>query len=77
MSNFTVYVSENCNGCVPVLQYIEGKDLPCEVVNVDFEETMPPPNLLVFPALFFKDRLLAYGSDIIDVLNRKLGRLTN
>ena len=71
--NFKVYINDHCPSCGVVIDYLRRNEITCEVINVDFEHKMPPVDLMIFPALFGGDRLLAYGEDIIETLRKRIG----
>lgn len=61
---YTLYISGNCETCRRILRIL-GNDLPdVSVVNIDLPKNNPPADLLIIPALFREDKLLAYGGDI-------------
>ena len=64
--NFTLYVIEECVSCVRIMNELKAKSIVCEIVFLNGEDA--PENLLIIPALFEQQRLMAYGSDIIPYL---------
>ena len=65
---YTVYIKKHCPICVRVLDFVERQQINCKVINVDESEEKPPIRLMIFPALFDQDELLAYGPNIIAML---------
>ena len=68
---YTLYISENCESCLKVINELQSTTERFIVVNLDREKETVPKNILIIPALFSGNKLLAYGGDIIDFVNRK------
>lgn len=65
---FTLYVRSHCQGCTRVLKALAPLGLKLQVVNLDEESTNS--GVMIVPALFKDERLLAYGDDIAAYLNK-------
>lgn len=69
--SYTLYVAEDCHDCGSVMDTYQNLNLDFRVINWDLEPHGDAPvELYAFPALFQEQRLIAYGIDIIEVLNR-------
>ncbi len=80
LSNYRLYVSNNCGGCRKVLMLLNQENISVKTINVDHENYTLPFPLLVFPALIKNEKLVGYGAkDIIAHLivktNYKQGKL--
>jgi len=64
---FQVYTVSDCDSCDRVIVYLETNGIDCKIVKCEDEKPNLP--ILVFPALFYNDRLIAYGDDIITYFN--------
>ena len=67
---YQLFIGEDCHQCQEVMDYIKSQDISCEVINIDQTDHSPPLKIFAFPALFSGDKLLAYGTDIIDQLKK-------
>ena len=74
MSEFTLYIGENCHQCASVAEYMDNNNISYRKVNVDHTEENPPVTLFAFPALFKGNSLLRYGSDIKEYFKDKLDK---
>jgi hypothetical protein len=70
--SFTLYIANNCNGCKKVLEFIQYNNICCTIINCDEDEGLPPLDILIFPALFRQENLIAYGADINTSLEKEL-----
>ena len=68
---YYLYTANNCNQCAQVIEFIDSCKIDYKKINVDTENIAPPIIIYAFPALFFKDELLAYGEDIIEYIEKK------
>lgn len=62
---YSVYISNHCEGCEQVLDYLKEHHIQHSVKNIDTDEASPSVNVFIVPALFLNDKLLAYGPDIV------------
>ncbi|MEM9022208.1 MAG: DUF547 domain-containing protein [Bacteroidota bacterium] len=74
--NYTVYINQGCLACDDVVSYILSHNLQPDIVDVDRDAQEPPIDLMVYPALFEGERLLAYGDDIKGMLHARYGANT-
>ncbi|MBK6777220.1 MAG: hypothetical protein IPG74_15755 [Flavobacteriales bacterium] len=68
--SLVIYVREDCHDCDKVLAYINGRGLDIGIDDIDNPKDPEAPRLFAAPALCDGPRLLAYGIDIIAVLDR-------
>lgn len=68
---YQLFIGEDCHQCQEVTDYIEHQNIDCEVINIDQSAKRPPVIVFAFPALFEGEKLLAYGTDIVEHLKRK------
>lgn len=67
--SYTVYISDHCTDCANVIDYIQGENIACEILNIDDTDQELPMNIFIIPALAQGEKLLAYGEkDIIKKL---------
>ena len=72
MINYTVYINNYCNSCERVTEFLMTHNIPCEIINMSNHNKQPPQNgLMIYPALYSGNTLLAYGDDIIQKLMNK------
>ena len=64
---FRLYIVNNCDSCDRVIAYPETNGIDCKIVTYEDEKPVMP--IFIFPALFYNDRLIAYGDDIITYFN--------
>lgn len=69
LAEYTLYVAENCHDCAALLEQLKGAKQTFHLVNVDQQKENPPVSIFAFPALFKNDTLVAYGMDILKILN--------
>ncbi len=70
--NLTLFIAENCHECEQVVSEVKAMGLEIAIHNVDRSEEKPPIKTFAYPALFKGELLIAYGSDILNYLNRKV-----
>lgn len=61
---YKLYTSDHCRSCAEVLSFIDDLDITVIEVNLSKPSANRPENLMIVPALFANDKLVAYGSDI-------------
>lgn len=71
MSNYTLYVDNNCSSCKKIQQYISENNILVKTVNIDNENYDLPFTIMIIPALVKENKLLAYGPDITALLDRE------
>ena len=64
-----VYICYNCPVCERIVEHLKNEHPEVKVVNVQ-DEKPDIPRIQIFPALFFDDKLVAYGDDIKAKLSR-------
>jgi len=64
--HYVLYTSNDCAQCWNVQDYIKRKQIECLFINVDDEGDSPPEPAFIYPVLFDKNQLVAYGLDIIE-----------
>ncbi len=60
---YSVYTIPDCRSCDKIIDYIQSNQIDCRVIN--YHDEKPNLPIFIFPALFYNDRLIAYGDDII------------
>ena len=71
MSDFTIFIGENCHDCQKVLNGILKNGWNITVVNIDKDGVQLPLDLFVLPALVHNSGdLKAYGVDILEYLTK-------
>ncbi|HHG83437.1 MAG TPA: hypothetical protein ENJ82_01710 [Bacteroidetes bacterium] len=73
--DYVLYVSEGCESCTRVVRYLEKNQVPISVINLTEKNVKRPPAVVIVPALFKKDRLLAYGPDIQRMIEKQSEQL--
>lgn len=72
MESFTLYIAEDCHDCERVTDHLAAHNFSLKTFNYDTDQRMDDwPQLYAFPALCEGDRILAYGIDIIDYIDKK------
>lgn len=70
ISDYQLYVSNNCDGCHKVMAELQKENIEVRTVNIDQEEFNLPFSPIILPALVRKNKLVGYGvNDIIKVLS--------
>jgi len=68
---YKLFVGNNCHDCEHVVSTIAKWPLDISIINVD-NGAKPPFDIFIYPALLDEDNeLLAYGYDIITLLESK------
>lgn len=66
LSNYQLYVSNNCTGCKKLLHQLNQQNITIKTINVDEDGYNLPFPLIIFPALVKKEKIISYGTkDII------------
>lgn len=68
---YKLYISDHCKSCEDAVSFVRSIDLTCAEINLHDSNDSPPVQLIVVPALFENERLVAYGSDIREYLLKK------
>ena len=68
---YKLYISDHCKSCDDTVSFVRSIELPCMEINLNSTDSQPPIHIMVVPALFENERLVAYGPDIKDYLLRK------
>jgi len=68
--SYTIYISDDCPACDRVLEYVAKHSIPHELINVSNPGKNPVKGVVIYPALFGTNSLLAYGDDIIAFLEK-------
>ena len=64
-TEFNVYYRKLCHDCDSVKEYLDDKNISYSYIDCEGKESSPPVPIMITPALFKEDELLAYGTDII------------
>ena len=70
MNSYTLYVDNNCSSCKKIQQYIKENNILVNIVNIDEETYELPFTIMIIPALVRNKKLLAYGPDILSILEK-------
>ncbi|MEM9023948.1 MAG: hypothetical protein AAGB22_09410 [Bacteroidota bacterium] len=71
---YTVYIGSDCHHCQDVVEFMRYNRIPHRVVHLGKDKEEPPIDLFVFPALFRDDKLVGYGTDIMDFLQPEIAK---
>lgn len=74
---YTLYITDHCNSCTQVLQYMQRSKVPFLAVNLDDPGQIWPDKIMIVPALTEDQRLLAVGPDIKDYIQRRLVKISS
>lgn len=67
--SYTLYICNHCKGCEKVIAFLRTNNITLKEINIDTDKIDVPIALLVIPALFKENKIIAYGADIIEHLN--------
>lgn len=69
--SYQLYITSNCHECEYVLSKLAKWTKIVEVLNVDDRDLETPIPVFVYPAIFKDKLLIAYGSDILEYLEKQ------
>jgi glutaredoxin len=67
--NYTLFVTDGCESCHRVARHLKAMQVNFRTVNLSHPDALRPEQVIIVPALFDGDRLLAYGPDIAGVVS--------
>lgn len=69
---YNLYIGKECHECQTVVEFMKVNQIDFRKIHVHKGGEAPPIEIFIFPALFVEDRLIAYGTDIVNYLEKKL-----
>jgi len=70
---YTLYIGKKCHQCQDMIEFLRVNKVSFRTVHVQKDKERPPIDLFIFPALMHDDRLLCYGTDIVNYIEAKQG----
>ncbi|MEM7041025.1 MAG: glutaredoxin domain-containing protein [Bacteroidota bacterium] len=61
---YKLYVSDGCDSCQQAIDSLNAHGLAFQLVNLSEETVARPEHVIIVPALFRGEKLVAYGPDI-------------
>jgi len=71
---YTLYIGKGCHQCQDGVEFMKANKMSFKKLHIQKDKVEPPIDLFVFPALFEGERLLCYGTDIVDYLVNRMER---
>jgi hypothetical protein len=67
--SYTLYIADGCQSCASVAAMLLKSQIHFRKINLSDASTERPEGVLVVPSLYKNGALLAYGPDILSVLD--------
>lgn len=70
VKDYNIYIRNNCLGCQNIVAYFKNNNIQVSFINLDVVSNDSTFKIQIVPALVLNNRLLAYGSDIIQYFEK-------